>query len=550
VRRGRPRHDDILTPREWQVLDLLRQGLTNEQIAVRLSISANTVKFHVSEILGKLGLSTREQAAAWRPPRRQWKATALATPFAAGAKAATALLGAVAIASGLIVLALALTRDGGDPFAAGPLGKIAYVQDGDIWVKALPDGKPARLTSDGNNAMPQWSPSGEWVLYRHGAVGPGLEAWVMRADGKDKRRISQDIAVLGTSWLQDTDRLLVWRDDRPLFEDADGGNAVAAPSPPYAGSGTNEETLGPFPSPDGRWIAYTLARRPAGTSEPPPGRWSYMGLWIARPDGGEARELFNLGENADTRIVPYGWSPDGTSVLFSFSHIEAGRTFLDGAPLYTVSIDGGESRDAGAVVVPVGAVAATSPVTGLQAIVEGGGQESWTNKRIALLDAQTTGITHLTDAATASNSPAWSRDGKSIAYISAPDFGPAGRDGALRVRRVWLMDADGSNKRPLTEGEGFRDEAPQWSRDGSRILFARLTTEPCDSSEYDLLLLNVATGAVEPVLTSLPLFGTENERLVVGEVPNCRHEDDSGWTTDSFGRLNLGLVLSWWQQAR
>jgi hypothetical protein len=96
-------------------------------------------------------------------------------------------------------------------------------------------------------------------------------------------------------------------------------------------------------------------------------------------------------------------------------------------------------------------------------------------------------------------------------------------------------------------GEGFRDEAPQWSRDGSRVLFARLTSEPCDMAEYDLLLLDVATGVIEPVLTSLPLFGTDNERLAVGEVPNCRVEDESGWTTDTFGRLNLSLVLSWWQ---
>jgi DNA-binding NarL/FixJ family response regulator len=53
-KRGRPPHPDILTPREWQVLDLLRQGLTNEQIAHRLDISPATAKYHVSEIISKL----------------------------------------------------------------------------------------------------------------------------------------------------------------------------------------------------------------------------------------------------------------------------------------------------------------------------------------------------------------------------------------------------------------------------------------------------------------------------------------------------------------
>src|SRR5438552_482283 len=65
--RGRPPHPDILTPREWQVLALLRQGLTNEQIAQRLDISFATAKYHVAEIISKLGVATREEAAAWQP---------------------------------------------------------------------------------------------------------------------------------------------------------------------------------------------------------------------------------------------------------------------------------------------------------------------------------------------------------------------------------------------------------------------------------------------------------------------------------------------------
>jgi DNA-binding CsgD family transcriptional regulator len=69
---GRPRHPDILTPREWEVLALLRERLTNEEIAQRLGISLDGAKFHVSEILSKLGVATREEAAAWRPERRPW----------------------------------------------------------------------------------------------------------------------------------------------------------------------------------------------------------------------------------------------------------------------------------------------------------------------------------------------------------------------------------------------------------------------------------------------------------------------------------------------
>jgi photosystem II stability/assembly factor-like uncharacterized protein len=50
------------------VLALLREGLTNEQIAERLGVTYHAARFHVGEILSKLGVSTREEAAAWQPP--------------------------------------------------------------------------------------------------------------------------------------------------------------------------------------------------------------------------------------------------------------------------------------------------------------------------------------------------------------------------------------------------------------------------------------------------------------------------------------------------
>src|SRR2546426_9901507 len=72
--RGRPRHPDILTPREWEVLELLRAGASNAQIAEGLDITERTAKFHVSEILSKLGVATREEAAAVAlPERRRWR---------------------------------------------------------------------------------------------------------------------------------------------------------------------------------------------------------------------------------------------------------------------------------------------------------------------------------------------------------------------------------------------------------------------------------------------------------------------------------------------
>ncbi len=56
------------------VLEFLRQRLSNEQIAERTGITLDGAKYHVSQILSKLGVGTREEAAAWQLPdeRRAW----------------------------------------------------------------------------------------------------------------------------------------------------------------------------------------------------------------------------------------------------------------------------------------------------------------------------------------------------------------------------------------------------------------------------------------------------------------------------------------------
>jgi DNA-binding CsgD family transcriptional regulator len=107
--RGRPRHPETLTPRQQEVLDLLRQGLTNEEIAQRLGISLDGAKYHVADILRRLQVDSRYEAAQWRPEpaRRPWY----------GALAPSGLLGklkakTVGQAAGALLLAVAVVGIG------------------------------------------------------------------------------------------------------------------------------------------------------------------------------------------------------------------------------------------------------------------------------------------------------------------------------------------------------------------------------------------------------------------------------------------------------
>jgi DNA-binding NarL/FixJ family response regulator len=64
-RASAPPAQEALTDREREVLALVARGLSNKAIAERLAITERTARTHVSNILGKLGLASRTQAALY-----------------------------------------------------------------------------------------------------------------------------------------------------------------------------------------------------------------------------------------------------------------------------------------------------------------------------------------------------------------------------------------------------------------------------------------------------------------------------------------------------
>ncbi|MCB1282518.1 MAG: response regulator transcription factor, partial [Salinibacterium sp.] len=66
----------LLTPRELQVLELLSDGLQNKSIADRMDLSEHTVKVHVHNLITKLRVNNRTQAAAaFRQSVSSWRSS-------------------------------------------------------------------------------------------------------------------------------------------------------------------------------------------------------------------------------------------------------------------------------------------------------------------------------------------------------------------------------------------------------------------------------------------------------------------------------------------
>jgi DNA-binding CsgD family transcriptional regulator len=87
-----------LTERQQEVLKLLSRGYSNPEIAEALGISLDGAKFHVSEIMGKLGVNSREEAVtAWRDGRRRLPLGWIALGIA-GVAAASVVLFVIAVA--------------------------------------------------------------------------------------------------------------------------------------------------------------------------------------------------------------------------------------------------------------------------------------------------------------------------------------------------------------------------------------------------------------------------------------------------------------------
>lgn len=110
---GRPPHPGPLTPAEVRVHERIREGLTNAEIAVRLGVSVNTVRYHVANLLAKSDLANRKELAGWQPGEGESRARAWFGWLALGGVASRAAIAVAAVVvAGTAVIAVGPSEDG------------------------------------------------------------------------------------------------------------------------------------------------------------------------------------------------------------------------------------------------------------------------------------------------------------------------------------------------------------------------------------------------------------------------------------------------------
>jgi len=377
------------------------------------------------------------------------------------------------------------------------LGKLAYVQGGDIWVKTLPDGEPQRLTTDGRNSAPHWSPSGEWLTFRKG----DYQVWLISTDSNGAHSLNEGAAVDAFAWAPTDDRLAYVAAAGLQVISAHDATPVTLVLPSLPGHGPGR--MGRITwSPNGDWIACEWQE---WQPEQP---LTYQGLWRVSSDGEQLAELYVSGAPEKGEAVLAGWSLDGQHIFFWQGDVLSASIMADGVALYSLPTGGGEPIKLADTVLVHDDFLAPAPQSDRLAVTAGGYRATWTNKRVAVVEVDGGEPTWLTDGSVVAFSPAWSPDGVHLAYAAMPDEGDlvGGEDARLGMmaRRIWVVNVQGEPPpQQLTDDPAYRDERPLWSADGSHLLFARMDAEG-GASMWLILAAGGEPRRVVDELTPLP----------------------------------------------
>jgi len=345
---------------------------------------------------------------------------------------------------------------------SGRLGSLAWVQDGTLWIKRLPDGPPLALAAGSEVYAPRFSPSGRWIVFRDGDL--------LRLVSVEGKR-AKTWAATG-QWLPGRDELAVY-----LGEDSNQTFIY----------GANDDWNSPLRS----------FSDPIGAISPD----GNLRAWESSTDDGKRLLLGPFAEPGEPRLIAE--TKEGGFEVFAFAR--GGSRFLywmtdeDGANVWSYGMDfyiagGVEPVETGVVTLTSGYdnMMSLSPTADMLAAAVGGDHLTDHEHGLALVDISYDSnpqVRPITGPLVSAIHPAWSPDGRQLVWSQGPDadaldkqLSAIGRnltcdelsDRALRGRRIWSAGNRGlGDQVQLTEDARYYDEIPVWSRDGSHILFGR-----------------------------------------------------------------------------
>ncbi len=310
------------------------------------------------------------------------------------------------------------------------LGDLAYVDGGDIWVQALPDGESRRITEDGVNAEPSWSPSGDWLAFRK----LDSQLWVHSRVEDQNNEVEPGAPVNDFAWSPTEDRLAYTVGSGivhlRLF-DADSGESTIL-LPPSTDSYPQQLHW----HPDGQSLAFVRSGFDEESGQ------LFDEIRIMPIQGGEPQSLLKANMMEQGSLQLGAWTSDGERLLFWYGPRPIDSFIPETVDLYSIAVDDNSQPrlETEQVSWQDSRFLVTAPIEGEEYAVTVGEGPPWTNKRIFITDSV------LTPADQVAAQPAWSPDGAQLAYTGMPDQGEVPLEQAaetMRQRHIWIIDTDG-----------------------------------------------------------------------------------------------------------
>ncbi len=189
-------------------------------------------------------------------------------------------------------------------------------------------------------------------------------------------------------------------------------------------------------------------------------------IYVMNPDG---TNPINLTQSVERPESVSSWSPDGKQVAFRSAKYFRGDNLFH-SDIWVMDADGGNPRN-----LTDHHAQDSSPdwsPDGMQIAFHSDRNRDWEfdvqekNWEVFVMNADGTNLINLTNHPTGDGRPAWSPDGRQIAFVSNRDR----KDDDDENVEIYVMNADGTNPINLTNHPA-KDSSPDWSPDGLQIVF-------------------------------------------------------------------------------